>query len=580
MKKLIIFLLAAMAAVTAISCGSKVEPEGGAGSGTSEPEVPQPQPKPQLEGNIKGKVTDAVTGAPIAGVSVSDGYTVVTTNADGNYAFYGNELTRTVFISVPAEYEIPTDQNNHPTFYIKGDFSDTEKDYVNNFTLTPRAKVSDKFLLAAGADTHIFDERDLGRFKSETLPDMLTTIAGLNGGGSYDNAIVIQLGDQMSDKMEMVAPYKAAIAGKSVGGRPLPFFHCIGNHDFANSDLEDLEPTSYNASKTYVENFGPLDFSLNIGNAHIIVMNNMVVNEKDLTTRYGAVKCIGYNAGFTDEQVEWLKQDLAAVKDPHKKVAVLCVHVPIKSSTAKNFQAIAVQLTQFNEAHILSGHSHHLVNHIHSNKTCKGGSKIYEHNLQAVAGSWWNSNLSPDGTPMGYAVYRFAGNKLFDSLNKATGASSNLQIRVYNGNDTYNGYTEGRGITGKPSHNETFAWGDDYKGKFIARVWDADSENWTVEFVQNGKAVPMERVTLKDECTGAFNRNIINRIYGTESSYYPSRDCFWVADAPGGDPATEKDWEIVAKHKMPTGWTQTYTCKVLQRDYTGFASGDKFPENN
>jgi hypothetical protein len=237
-------------------------------------------------------------------------------------------------------------------------------------------------------------------------------------------------------------------------------------------------------------------------------------------------------------------------------------------------------MTQFNEAHILSGHSHHLVNHIHSNKTCKGGSKIYEHNLQAVAGSWWNSNLSPDGTPMGYAVYRFAGNKLFDSLNKATGASSNLQIRVYNGNDSYNGYTEGRGITGKPSHNETFAWGDDYKGKFIARVWDADSENWTVEFVQNGKAVPMERVTLKDECTGAFNRNIINRIYGTESSCYPNRDCFWVADAPGGDPATEKDWEIVAKHKMPTGWTQTYTCKVLQRDYTGFASGDKFPENN
>lgn len=568
-----------MASLLLLSCTPDLGVQDGGGT-TDGPDTSAPTPGPAVEGNLTGTVTDSSTGNPVAGVSVSDGYSVCVTDADGKYSIQGTEQSRYVFISVPAEYEIPTDQNNLPTFYIKGDFSDTEKDYINNFTLTPRAKASDKFLLAAGADTHIFDEHDLGRFKNETLPDMLTTIASLNGGGSYDNAIVIQLGDQMSDKMDMVAPYKEAIAGKSVGGRPLPFFHCIGNHDFANSDLKDLEPTSYNASKTYVENFGPLDYSLNIGNAHIIVMNNMVVNEKDNWTRYNTVQCIGYKAAITDEQLEWLKQDLAAVKEPHKKVAILCVHVPIKSSTAKNYQSVATLLTQFNEAHILSGHTHQLVNHIHTNKTCKGGSKIYEHNLQAVGGSWWNSNLSPDGTPMGYAVYRIAGNKLFDSLNKATGASSNLQIRVYNGNDSYNGYTEGRGITGNPKHNDTFAWGDDYKGKFIARVWDADSDNWTVEFVQNGKAVPMERVTLKDECTGAFGRNIINRIYGTESSYYPTRDHFWVIDAPGGDPATEKGWQIVAKHKMPSGWTLTYTCNVLQRDYTGFATGAEFLENN
>jgi hypothetical protein len=533
-----------------------------------------------LEGNIRGQITDSKTGAPVAGVSVSDGYSVCVTDAEGKYALQGTRQSRYVYISIPAEYEIPLDQNNLPIFYVNGDFSDPEKTYVNDFSLTPRTKVSDNFLLAAGADTHIFDDRDLGRFKSETLPDMLSTIESLNGGGSYDNAIVIQLGDQMSDKMEMVAPYKQAIAGKSIKGRPLPFFHCIGNHDFANSDLKDLEPTSYNASKTYVKNFGPLDYSLNIGNAHIIVMNNMVVNEKDNWTRYNTVQCIGYNAAFTDEQVEWLKQDLAAVKDPQKKVAVLCVHVPIKSSTAKNFQAIAVQLTQFNEAHILSGHSHHLVNHIHSNKVCKGGNKVYEHNLQAIGGSWWNSNLSTDGTPMGYAVYRFGKGKMFDSLNKATGGSSNLQIRVYNGNDTYNGYTAGRGITGAPKHNTTYKWGEKYKGKFIARVWDADSEFWTVEFEQNGKKMPMTRVTLKDECTGSFSYNIINRIYGNESAYYPDRDHFWVIDAESSDPAKETGWKVIATHRMPSGLTQTYTCNVLQRDYTGFATGDKYLENN
>jgi hypothetical protein len=111
-------------------------------------------------------------------------------------------------------------------------------------------------------------------------------------------------------------------------------------------------------------------------------------------------------------------------------------------------------------------------------------------------------------------------------------------------------------------------------------VWDADSEFWTVEFEQNGKKVPMTRVTLKDECTGSFSYNIINRIYGNESAYYPDRDHFWVIDAESSDPAKETGWKVIATHRMPSGLTQTYTCNVLQRDYTGFATGDKYLENN
>ena len=75
--KRIVFILAAMLAVAA--CGNKIEPEEGGqkpgtgnGNGT---EIPDPQPG--LEGNIRGQITDSTTGAPIAGVSVSDGYTAV-----------------------------------------------------------------------------------------------------------------------------------------------------------------------------------------------------------------------------------------------------------------------------------------------------------------------------------------------------------------------------------------------------------------------------------------------------------------------------------------------------------------------
>ena len=588
MKK-IAFILAAMLAVAA--CGNKIEPEEGGqkpgtgnGNGT---EIPDPQPG--LEGNIRGQITDSKTGAPIAGVSVSDGYTVTTTDADGNYAFYGNELTRTVFISVPAEYEIPTDKDGHPAFYTNGQFNDPQKEYAVSFKLTPREKVSDKFILCAAADVHIYDgtdknypknrRSDLTQFKEDCLPDMLNTMSGLNGGGSYNDCLVLFAGDQMSDNMEQVVPFKNTLANKTVNGRKVVFLHCIGNHDFANRDLVDKEPTSYNASKTFVENFGPMDYSLNIGNAHIVVMNNMIVNSKDNLTRDDQVKCIGYGKGITDEQLEWLKQDLACVKNPEKKVMILCVHVPIYDDSSQNYQKVVKLMGDFNEGHIVSGHSHNIKNYIHK-QTCKNGKGVYEHNLQSLAGDWWFSNLSSDGSPRGYKVFRFSGNKLFDSVNKAVGASSNYQMRVYNGNDSYSGTTAGGGTPAKGSKpkNDTYTWNQAYKNHFIVRVWNAD-ENWTVTFVQDGVEKPMTRLSsFVDMCSQAFGYNYQKNIYGASFSH--KTDNFWAIEAPCGDPAEESGWKIVATHKSSSGMSKTYECNIIQSDYTGFASGDLFPENN
>ena len=594
--KRIAFILAAMLAVAA--CGNKIEPEEGGqkpgtgnGNGT---EIPDPQPG--LEGNIRGQITDSKTGAPIAGVSVSDGYTVVTTNADGNYAFYGNELTRTVFISVPAEYEIPTDKDGHPAFYTNGQFNDPQKEYAVSFKLTLREKVSDKFILCAAADVHIYDgtdknypknrRSDLTQFKEDCLPDMISTMESLNGGGSYNDCLVLFAGDQMSDNMEQVVPFKNALANKTVNnGHKLIFLHCIGNHDFANRDLVDKDPTSYNASKTFVENFGPMDYSLNIGNAHIVVMNNIIVNSKDNWTRDRQIQCVGYDKGITAEQLEWLRQDLACVKNPEKKVIILCAHVPMSNNgtnyNGTNYSEVVKLMGNFNEGHIISGHSHIVKNCVHK-QTCKNGKGVYEHNLQSLAGDWWFSNLCSDGSPRGYKVLRFSGNKLFDSVNKAVGASSNYQMRVYNGNDSYSGTTTGGGTPAKGNkpNNDTYSWDPAYKNYFLVRVWNAD-DNWTVTFVQgkDSKPKPMTRLSsIVDQCTQAFGCNFQKNIYG--ASFKHATDNFWTIEAPGGDPAAETGWKVVATHTLPSGLSKTYECNIIQSDYTGFASGDKFPENN
>ena len=121
-------------------------------------------------------MTDALTGKPIQGVPVTDGYTYTVTDYSGRYALQGSSNARSVYITVPAGYEIPTDGNNHPAFYRNGNFGDTSQKHVNDFQLTPRSVVSDKFTLAVAADIHVESDSDLSKFTGRSLPDMISTL--------------------------------------------------------------------------------------------------------------------------------------------------------------------------------------------------------------------------------------------------------------------------------------------------------------------------------------------------------------------------------------------------------------------
>lgn len=71
-------------------------------------------PEPGM--NLVGRVTDGA--GPIEGVVVSDGVTVTTTDAQGIYQMRVKRNAPFVFVSVPAEYEIPV-ENGMPKIYKK-----------------------------------------------------------------------------------------------------------------------------------------------------------------------------------------------------------------------------------------------------------------------------------------------------------------------------------------------------------------------------------------------------------------------------------------------------------------------------
>ncbi len=501
-----------------------------------------------------GRVTDAVSGKGIAGVTVSDGYTCCSTDADGAYQMNADTRARYIAVTIPAAYEIPLGEDGRPAFYKLVDFS-YGGETVADFSLTPRKEALSAFSLITVADAHVQTEDQLEMFKNGPFADIQKTVKKLESSGPV---IGIALGDQLSNDISVSAAVREVYTGVKLSSGVMPFFYVIGNHDH--------EPvaggTDDQSTDSFLHNFGPTDYSFDIGNAHIVVMDDIQFNGS--TEGGSSGEHIKYSEGINGEQLHWLKEDMALVKDKANKVVLFCTHAPIYNPIM-NVGEVKSMLNDFNEAHVFSGHLHNLTNYSHRAYKSLNGKPIFEHNMQSLSGQIWIADVSANGSPAGYGVYTFSGSSLSWEYNKTWKENENFQIRVYSGNDDYSGYS----------------WDSEYRGKFLARVWDGDDpetaagdETWTLNFIHNGESVPMTRLkkAIIDQCADSYYVETLHSRFGnwSKTSY-----TWWVIDAPGGDPAAVKNWKITATHKLP-GKEKTYTESILSRDYTGYGVGTRF----
>ncbi|MBR2962127.1 MAG: metallophosphoesterase, partial [Alistipes sp.] len=341
-----------------------------------------------------GYVTDTA-GAPIAGVVVSDGYSAVKTNAEGFYTIKPHRDCWYIYISIPADCEVPINSYGQPAFFQKYTPSNNRYD----FKLTKLAGGAEKeFALFGLADTQCKNSTHRSRFKAESVPAIKAHVESqsLPCYGITLGDVVYSEGSANCDSQ--MAYMRSYMAKTSIG---MPVFQVMGNHDYtwfysSKPIAADETSSTYNikAQRQFESIFGPINYSFNRGDAHIIGMRNM---QWTSTTAAG-----NYNMEFTDEQYEWLKQDLSFV--PKDKLVIFCVHIPIVNSSSKNVQNVIKLLAQYDEAHILSGHTHYMRNE----PTRSSG--VYEHVLAAVCGNWWYSKVNGDGCPNGYGVFEISGN--------------------------------------------------------------------------------------------------------------------------------------------------------------------------
>lgn len=427
--------------------------------------------------SIFGYVKDC-DGNPIEGVAVSDGFSVVATDAKGYYTMKPSSDSYYIFITVPAEYEIPIDEEGHPAFYRKYPF---EQQY--DFTLTPLVGgKEERFALFALADPQVWEEKGYTRFCNETVPGIARHRAEI-GIPCYG----ITLGDIIStnpSKSGNASAYREPMRRQfdcsKIG---MPIFQVMGNHDNTYAYYGGgIIPTTdrYNSTwqikmqRDHEAVFGPANFSFDRGDAHIIGMRNVeyyLSSSSEYTSRIG----------FMREQLEWLKADLALV--PKDKMVVLCAHIPFVERSGTNTQAVMELLASFKEAHILTGHTHYNRNYEHEIVT-SGGKKLYEHIVSALCGAWWDSNISMDGSPVGYQVFTCEGNHFSDWYYMGYTAGMNSrkhQMRLYRGNAVTGGKRSGTDSYGTKGYYK-FNYGEDV---LLANIYNADGE-WRVEVYEDG----------------------------------------------------------------------------------------------
>lgn len=399
-------------------------------------------------------------GTPAAGVSVSDGFSVVQTAADGSFKIDPHQDAWYIYYSIPEDCQVPINQYGQPAFFTK--YVENRTKY--NFTLTKLSGGKEtNFSLFCLADPQCKDATHRNRFNRECVPDVKS-----HSASKSTPCYGVTLGDvaysEGSRNCESQMPHMRTHMSKDNIG--IPIFQTMGNHDYTyfytNKPISaDENSSTYNikAQRVFEDIFGPIDYSWNRGDAHIVCMRNMQWNSN---TSAG-----DYSMWFTDEQYKWLEKDLSFV--PKDKLVIFCVHIPLTNSNGKNVQKVISLLKQFKEAHIMSGHTHYMRNE----PTLSGG--IYEHVHAAVCGTWWYSRVNGDGCPNGYGVYDIEGNTIKSWYYKGVNDGMNdrdYQIRLYRGNLKCGGTHEYIQL----QHGD---------GVILANVFNADT-SWTVKVYEDG----------------------------------------------------------------------------------------------
>nr|WP_292960146.1 calcineurin-like phosphoesterase family protein [Muricauda sp. UBA7809] len=453
---------------------------------------------PDIEGmTVKGIVFSNGIGVP--GIVVSDGQQVTTTDEDGIYYLPSTKESGFVFISVPGNYEVPTN-GNAPQFFKRLSSSSGEVEQ-HDFSLIETDNT--QHVVLTMADWHLANRNnDLEQFQNMVLPDVNAMIDSYTAAGT--KVYILTLGDMTWDLywysngfgLNDYIPYMNQLHS--------PVFNVIGNHDydpyFANDRL---------AEDQYRNILGPTYYSFNLGNVHYVVLDD--VEYLNSGGSQGTVGSRNYRERLAAEQLEWLKKDLAMVADKNTPI-VIATHTPIyknptlddsgnqvNSHKLENAPELMACLQDFSTVHILTGHTH-------INYTVAEEAGVMEHNTAAICATWWwtgregyaNNHICKDGSPGGYGIWEINGTDIKWQY-KSIGFDRDYQFRTYDLNTVHITASE---FAPNASEDDMAQYAGPFaqpnsNNEVLINVWGYDDQ-WQIEVTENGQQLDVTRVHILD----------------------------------------------------------------------------------
>ncbi|MBB1020476.1 metallophosphoesterase [Dietzia sp. E1] len=332
-------------------------------------------------------------------VRVSNGRDVVITDEQGRYELPATD-NFTAFVTQPAGWQVPVDEQkvaqfsyNHlpegsPELRFGGLKPTGDLPAAVNFPLAKSAATADpRQSCPIASDTQTYDMEEVG-YASRGVP------ADLAARDDYAGCGILLLGDNVGDDLSLNQPVKDLYADANGPVRAIP-----GNHDM---DFDAADAT--HSVDTYRRDFGAPYYSYEVGDTHFVGLFNIVYNGQKADGSNG-----GYAEALTQEQLDWLRNDLQHVE--RQKNIVVAAHAPIvdyRGVTTDNASALYEILADYPNAVTVGGHTHtleHLLAGDSRQEWIDAGIPELTHDqlvAGAVSGSWYSGELNENGVPYSY----------------------------------------------------------------------------------------------------------------------------------------------------------------------------------
>ncbi len=377
----------------------------------------------------------------IEGVAVSNGEDIVITNDKGYYEIKIDDDT-IIFCIKPRNWMTPVNEDNIPQFFYihKPKGSPEHFKYAGvaptgdlpeevNFPLYPEEGKSDYKMVVFG-DPQPYSLEDIDFFAEDIIQELVD---------QKDLEFGMTMGDIVGDNLNLFNPLNRVIS--KVG---IPFYYVLGNHDMNfDTDSDEL------SDETYERVYGPPTYAFIYGDAHFIVVDDVIHFRED-----GKAK---YTGGLREDQLTFVANYLKTV--PKEDLVVLNMHIPLSQHDEwfrnQDQKRLFDMLKEFPNTLSISAHSHTQNNAFFHKDSSDWQREIPHHhfNVGTTSGSWWRGmrdehdiphTLMRDGTPNGYAFISFKGTEYIIDW-KVAGSPEDHRMNIY----IPRGITEGTADTTK-----------------------------------------------------------------------------------------------------------------------------------